>query len=413
MGLTSSEKAGLIAAIAKQNLQDLSEYHRRLHMQAKQGNLLTGFSKADMDEFHGNIEKAMCKLHKQQNPPTDCAPASPLEWGALRSDQSIEKDADVILAKCGYIDAETRAIRDRVQAEYKAQRAKEKAEARAAKKMNKNGGNEMELDDEYFQTISETPLQSPEFLGIMAKMAKAAPDAKAKQALEMALKILEAHEDVSGVSDIVDDLKDAMSGKGSDDDEDEDEDNDEDTNKKAKKSKSKKSASKKMKKEEDGIMTKEALAELPDAVKVYFDRLQKDGEAKELMLKQQLEKITDLENKEKLRGYMAKAAEFDTLPQDGLAEHMMEIGEQSPEALNWLETTLRTANESNKRGKLFEEAGTDKVVEGVDAEIEKIAQGLMAKSTDITPQAARVAAVRANAKLYDEFEKKRLSGRGA
>ena len=52
-------------------------------MFAAQGNPLTGFSNADMDWLHAQVESAMCKLHKAEE--TECASPSPLEWKAVKA----------------------------------------------------------------------------------------------------------------------------------------------------------------------------------------------------------------------------------------------------------------------------------------------------------------------------------------
>jgi hypothetical protein len=82
--ITDSDKSALTAAIGKENLQDLSAYHRRLHTFAAKGNTLTGFSNADMDWLHAQVEGAMGKLHKADAPPTEAPEPSPLEWKAVK-----------------------------------------------------------------------------------------------------------------------------------------------------------------------------------------------------------------------------------------------------------------------------------------------------------------------------------------
>jgi hypothetical protein len=110
-GITDQDKADLVAAFDKENLVDLSAYHRRLHMMAAQGNIMTGFSQSDMDWLHAQNEAAMCKLHKADKPPTKCADASPLEW---------KKSWGVLLtledAKCSHVTDVTERIREREEA---------------------------------------------------------------------------------------------------------------------------------------------------------------------------------------------------------------------------------------------------------------------------------------------------------
>ena len=108
--ITDTDKSDLQAAINKENLQDLSAYHRRLHQQAAQGNVLTGFSKSDMSWLHAQIEGKMCDLHKAQDPPTKCADPSPLDWG---KEGAAEIAKDQSFAKCAHITEVTGRIADR------------------------------------------------------------------------------------------------------------------------------------------------------------------------------------------------------------------------------------------------------------------------------------------------------------
>jgi hypothetical protein len=118
-GITDTDKANLIAGINKENLQDLSAYHRRLHMFAAQGNIMTGFTQADMNWLHAQIESAMCKLHKQQKPPTDCADPSPLQWkksvkaAKPSEDDDGEDDGADAEEKCSHITSVTGQIAER------------------------------------------------------------------------------------------------------------------------------------------------------------------------------------------------------------------------------------------------------------------------------------------------------------
>ena len=80
MTITDTDKSDLQTAINKESLSDLSAYHRRLHQFAAQGNLMTGFTQADMNWLHSRVETAMCAWHKKDDPPTKCADPSPLEW---------------------------------------------------------------------------------------------------------------------------------------------------------------------------------------------------------------------------------------------------------------------------------------------------------------------------------------------
>ena len=113
-GITDQDKADLLAALGKESLVDLSAYHRRLHMFAAQGNLMTGFTQADMDWLHAQCEAEMCKRHKADKPPTDCAPPSPLEW--KKSIDGFNDLLTVAAAKCAHVTEVTERIREREEA---------------------------------------------------------------------------------------------------------------------------------------------------------------------------------------------------------------------------------------------------------------------------------------------------------
>jgi HK97 family phage prohead protease len=100
--ITAQDKTDLLAGINKENLQDLTSYHRRLHQWAAQGNLLTGFSQSDMNWLHSAVEAAMCKINKANG--NDCADKSPLEWKA---------DSMQFEFKCAHISAVTDRIKER------------------------------------------------------------------------------------------------------------------------------------------------------------------------------------------------------------------------------------------------------------------------------------------------------------
>ena len=130
--ITDSDKSDLQTALGKENLSDLSAYHRRLHQWASQGNLLTGFTQADMNWLHAQVETEMCKRHKADKPPSDCADPSPLEWGKGVGDD-IELKEDDMTRKCAHVDAVVGAIRDRENAKPKG--------------LEVEGGKEMETKD--------------------------------------------------------------------------------------------------------------------------------------------------------------------------------------------------------------------------------------------------------------------------
>lgn len=261
----------------------------------------------------------------------------------------------------------------------------------------------MELDEEYLQTIFDTPMETKEFVDLMAK---AAMDDKAKKSLEFALKLLDAHSDVPEIAKIVDSIKAAVGGgaagaaagngtgasgkagygypapTGA---------AKEDTGgKKVKKDELKKEDSQEEKTDDD------------------LEQFFKEKEASDKMLKEANEQIGELRKAEKMRGYMAKAAEFETLPQDGLPEMLMEIGEINPDSLAKFEAMLANANEANKRGKVMEEIGTAKVPEGITADIDRGVKDLMAKSEKLSESAARVQYMQQHPDAYERFESERL-----
>ena len=114
--ITTTDKNDLLTALGKENLTDLSAYHRRLHQWASQSNLLTGFTQSDMNWLHARVEAEMCDRHKSEKPPTKCADPSPLEWKKEIGDDIELKDDDM---KCAHVDAVVGAIRDRENAKPK------------------------------------------------------------------------------------------------------------------------------------------------------------------------------------------------------------------------------------------------------------------------------------------------------
>jgi HK97 family phage prohead protease len=120
--ITDSDKSALQAGIDKENLKDLTSYHRRLHQWAAQGNLLTGFSRSDMNWLHSAVETAMCKINKTNG--NDCADKSPLEWKAVSTQ---------IEFKCAHISAVTDAIKEREDAKASGGKADETMEVKAGR----------------------------------------------------------------------------------------------------------------------------------------------------------------------------------------------------------------------------------------------------------------------------------------
>jgi hypothetical protein len=73
--------------------------HRRLHMMAAGGTNLTGFSRADMEWFHGVVEAEMRRrAEKAGRSPSE---PSPLQWrGAESYDEADEEDLAGLLSRC-------------------------------------------------------------------------------------------------------------------------------------------------------------------------------------------------------------------------------------------------------------------------------------------------------------------------
>ena len=266
----------------------------------------------------------------------------------------------------------------------------------------------MEMDEEYLQTVFDTPLQTKEFIAIMGTMEKAAMDDKAKKSMEFALKLLDAHSDVPEIATIVDKIKAALGSGGS-------------TypapgqpgygaTPAAKDEKGGKTVEKKDLKKEGEEPEKGKLVKSDDPViQAQLDAFWKENEEKGKMLKAAQDKIGDLEKKEKMRGYMAKAAEFDALPQDGLADMLMDVGENSPGSYEKFVATLAASNEANKQNKVMGEIGTSDVPkDDVQSKIEAGTRDLMKKDSGLSERAARLQYLGDNPDVYEALEARRL-----
>jgi hypothetical protein len=269
----------------------------------------------------------------------------------------------------------------------------------------------MEMDEEYLQTVFDTPLQTKEFIAIMGTMEKAAMDDKAKKSMEFALKLLDAHSDVPEIATIVDKIKAALGSGGS-------------TypapgqpgygstpaakDKEGGKTVEKKDLKKDEKGEEPGEKGKLVKSDDP-VIQAQLDAFWKENEEKGKMLKAAQDKIGDLEKKEKMRGYMAKAAEFDALSQDGLADMLMDVGENSPGSYEKFVATLAASNEANKQNKVMGEIGTSDVPkDDVETKIEAGTRNLMKKDSGLSERAARLQFIGENPEVYESLEARRL-----
>jgi hypothetical protein len=77
--ISDSDKSALVGELKDLPMRDLVATHRRLHMWAAQGNLLTGFSKADMNWLHAATEAELRRRAKEDG--RDPPEPTPLEWG--------------------------------------------------------------------------------------------------------------------------------------------------------------------------------------------------------------------------------------------------------------------------------------------------------------------------------------------
>ena len=82
--ITDSDKNILKRELGDLNMTDLVATHRRLHMYAAQGNLLTGFSRADMNWFHTAAEDELRRRAEAED--REPSERTPLEWGSSKQD---------------------------------------------------------------------------------------------------------------------------------------------------------------------------------------------------------------------------------------------------------------------------------------------------------------------------------------
>jgi hypothetical protein len=261
----------------------------------------------------------------------------------------------------------------------------------------------MEMDEDILQAVFDTPLQTQEFIDALGRMEKAAMDPKAQKQLEGALKLIESSSDVPEVAKIVDLIKKALSGYGYP--------APSGTGKSADANKIEKKDLKKedTKDSKDADKGKDKLVKNGDpALDAKLEEFYKEHEAQGKMLKEANKQIEELKKVEKMRGYMTKASEFDALPQDGLPEMLMEVGETNPDSLAKFEAILTSANEANKQSKIMQEIGTSELPKGILGEVDAGVKELMKKSGDLTEAAARVQFIKAHPEKYDELERDRM-----
>lgn len=111
--LTDTDKSELSAAVRKETLEDLSLYHRRMHQWAAQGATLTGFTQADMNWLHAQIEQDIYLLCKDYG--IDCPQPSPLEWkkGEDEATRAYKCTVNGLIVAVPHVEAVTGRIRER------------------------------------------------------------------------------------------------------------------------------------------------------------------------------------------------------------------------------------------------------------------------------------------------------------
>ena len=77
--LSDEDKSSINADLKSMPMKDVVAFHRRLHQWAAQGNLLSGFTKADMNWCHTAVEDELARRAKEDD--REPSEPSPLEWG--------------------------------------------------------------------------------------------------------------------------------------------------------------------------------------------------------------------------------------------------------------------------------------------------------------------------------------------
>jgi len=90
--ITDEDKRVIVSELGKLNMTDLVATHRRLHQMAAQGNILTGFTQADMDWFNTAVEDELIKRAEDED--RDPPERTPLEWGEKTEDAGMETPED-------------------------------------------------------------------------------------------------------------------------------------------------------------------------------------------------------------------------------------------------------------------------------------------------------------------------------
>lgn len=93
--LSSEDKSAIKSELKDMPMDDLVATHRRLHQWAKQGNILSGFTKQDMEWLHNAVEAELRRRAEEDD--REPAEPTPLEWG--RSEEAGEVEDDRHLPK--------------------------------------------------------------------------------------------------------------------------------------------------------------------------------------------------------------------------------------------------------------------------------------------------------------------------
>lgn len=76
--LADSDKAKIESEVSNMSAQEAGAFHRRMHMWASRGSVLSGFSQADMDWLHHLVEQRLNKISEDGGGKPNAE--SPLEW---------------------------------------------------------------------------------------------------------------------------------------------------------------------------------------------------------------------------------------------------------------------------------------------------------------------------------------------
>lgn len=102
--ISSSDKSAIVSELKSMPLDDVVATHRRLHQWAAQGNILSGFTKQDMEWLHSAVEAELRRRAEEDG--RDPPEPSPLEWG--RSGGEPDEEQNWLPATVGKIIAKAK-----------------------------------------------------------------------------------------------------------------------------------------------------------------------------------------------------------------------------------------------------------------------------------------------------------------